>query len=188
MTIRRDFFARHQDILEERCRMLRIAHRVASMRSLRETRRFRRQPLQRCPCRRRGRTPQPRIPARSRCRLTEDHPHPASLGSPCRLRPEARSRRQTRKLRRESTGGAPLRGISVHIALAGINRGYQVDWVASFMLPLPRYTDDAGRPSAQTKLRLLSRTASFRSVCRWACLCSGYREFDLRGDSSRNHA
>jgi single-strand DNA-binding protein len=53
-----------------------------------------------------------------------------------------------------------------------------VDWAASFMLPLPRNTDDAVRPSAQTKLRLLSRTAFVRAVCRWACLCSGYREFD----------
>ena len=51
-----------------------------------------------------------------------------------------------------------------------------------FMLPLPRYTDDAVRPSAQTKLRLLSRTAFARSVCDWACLCSGYREFDLSGE------
>jgi hypothetical protein len=50
------------------------------------------------PCSRRGRTPQPRIPARTRRRHTEDHPHPANLGSPCRLRPEARSRRQTRNL------------------------------------------------------------------------------------------
>ena len=64
-----------------------------------------------------------------------------------------------------------------------------IDWAATiFMLPLPRYTDDAVRPSAQTKLRLLSRMAFVRSVCHWACLCSGYREFDLLGNSSRNHA
>jgi single-strand DNA-binding protein len=64
-----------------------------------------------------------------------------------------------------------------------------VDWTtAFFMLPRPKYTDDALRPSAERKLRLLSRTAFVRSVCHWECLCSGYREFDLRGDSSRNHA
>jgi hypothetical protein len=48
------------------------------------------------------------------------------------------------------------------------------DWAAAvFMLPFPRNTDGAARPSAQTKLRLLSRTASFRSVCHYGRFCGG---------------
>jgi len=73
----RDLLARHQDVLEERCRILGIAHLLASMRGLRETGWFRRHPLQRRACGHRGWTPQPRIPARTRRRHTEDQPHPS---------------------------------------------------------------------------------------------------------------
>ena len=54
------------------------------------------------------------------------------------------------------------------------------------MLPLPNCTDDAVRPNAPPKIRLVSKLAFARSVCDWACLCSDHREFGLH-DATQQH-